>query len=142
MALTALVVAIVSALLSAGALLQSILSFRRSGWDLDVDAWWDTHDKLVHVEITNVGRQACVISEVRYFISDRTKSSDVRFGESAFFDYDAVPEPIAPSAKIEITKNLCGLPGSFSLEAWVWTAGRPYKSEKWLQEPGAPFWEI
>ena len=86
MALTALVVAIVSALLSAGALLQSILSFRRSGWDLDVDAWWDTHDKLVHVEITNVGRQACVISEVRYFISDRAKSSDVRFGESAFFD--------------------------------------------------------
>jgi hypothetical protein len=130
----ALIVAIVSALLSAGALLQSVLSFRRSGWNLTVDAWWDDLYNQVHVEITNVGRQACVISEIRYFISDRTNSPDMMFGETVFFDNDAAPEPIAPSAKIEITKSFKGLPAAFTLEAWAWTGGRPYKSQKWIED--------
>ena len=120
------------------AVIQSSLSFRRSGWNLNVDAWWDYHDKQAHVAITNVGRQACVISEIRYFITDRTNSQDVTFGETVFFDYDAVPEPIAPSATIEITKNFKNLPAVYTLDVEAWTAGRPYKSERWIQSMQPP----
>ena len=135
MALAALVVAIVSALLAAGALLQSVLSFRRSGWRLDVTAWWDTRLNVAHVEITNVGRQSCVISEIRYFISDRANPSSLPFSQVVFFDHDAVTEPIAPSAKIELDRSFEELPEAFNLEVWAWTAGRPYKSEKWVADP-------
>lgn len=125
-----------------GALLQSILSFRRSGWQLGVSAWWDVYDNLVHVEIINIGRQSCVISEIRYFVSSRIPSPKLAFGQTVFFDHDVVTQPIAPSAKIEITRGIKDLPETFSLEVWVWTAGRPYKSQKWIVDPRTIEWEM
>ncbi|HUC23865.1 MAG TPA: hypothetical protein VMA73_14245 [Streptosporangiaceae bacterium] len=139
MAIAALVVAIVSALLAAGALLHNIRSFRRSGWDLKVVAWCGRNNDQVHVEITNVGRQACEVSEIRYFISrHESVPAQERVGFSAaippvmvFSDHEAVAEPIAPSAKVEVIKDFgITLPAVFSLEVWVWTGGRPYRSER------------
>lgn len=139
MALTALIVAIVSALISAGALLHSIWSFRRTGWDLKVSAWWDGIDKQVHVRIINVGRQACVISEIEYHITSLAPEPKPGLGlglglgdpEQVFRDHEAVSKPIAPSASIEVTKALNPLPDEFAFEVGVRTGDRAYMSEKY-----------
>lgn len=126
MALSALVVAIVSALISAGALLLGYVSFRRSGWDLDVIAWIDIRSSIeIHVGITNTGRQGCVISRITYFL---TNLSD---GEVQAFDHEDGPHPLAPSATIHVTRKLGSLPEVSTIEAWAFTGGRPYKSKKW-----------
>jgi hypothetical protein len=136
-AVAALVVAIASALFTGAAWLQSTQAFRRSGWVLDVDSWWDIEEDRAHVEITNTGRQACVISEIRYFISSTKVPSGVPFPEM-FFSDEGPADPVDPSAKIEITRSFGELPEgfvlppTFSFEVWVWTAGRPYKSKKEL----------
>jgi hypothetical protein len=64
----ALVVAIIGAATGLGSLLWQFTTWKRSGWDLDVIAYWDTRRQKIIVEITNTGRQECVISEVRYFL--------------------------------------------------------------------------
>ncbi len=134
MALTALVVAIVSALISAGALLHNIWSFRRTGWDLKVNAWWDGINKQVYVRIINIGRQACVISEISYHITDLAPEPkhgrDFGDPEQVFRDHEAVSEPIVPSASIEVTKALNPLPDEFAFEVGVRTGDRAYMSEK------------
>ena len=130
MALAALVVAIVSALISAGTLLHNIWSFRRTGWDLKVIARWDHNDKQVHVKIINVGRQACVVSQIRYHITDLEPKP--LSGWSIFpvqvFD-NPVSEPIPPSATVEVVKALDNLPDKFTLEVGVWTGNSAYMSE-------------
>jgi hypothetical protein len=131
MALAALVVAIVSSLIGAGALLHNIRSFRRTGWDLKVIAWWDQHDKQVHVRIINVGRQACVVSQIKYHITDlapKPESPWALFYEQVF--RDPVSEPIAPSDRVEVMKALDPLPDKFTLEVGVVTGDRTYMSEK------------
>lgn len=128
-------VAIVGAATGIGSLVWNYVSWRREGWNLDVDVWWDSHDQLVYVEITNTGRQECALSEIRYFINDL---GDARGSglESVIFDSDDLPGPIAPSVNIELTKDFT-LPAAFSLEVWAWTGGRPYKSKRWTERPRA-----
>lgn len=55
MAAASLVVAIVAVLIAFGALVQSLRAFRKSGWVLDVEAWWDKEEDRAYVEITNTG---------------------------------------------------------------------------------------
>jgi len=130
-------VAIASALFTGAAWLQSAQAFRRSGWVLDVDSWWDIEEDHARVEITNTGRQACVISEIRYFISATEVAGGLPFPEMFFSDVGPA-DPVDPSAKIDIIRSFHELPGGFVLpvtfnfEVWVWTAGRPYKSKKEL----------
>lgn len=133
MAAATLAVAIVGAATGIGSLAWSCVSWRRTGWNLDVDLWWDFHGQLVHVEIVNTGRQECVLSEIRYFVEDLTESRGP-WSEWVIFDSEDLPGPIAPSAKVEITKDFT-LPSAFSLEVWVWTGGRPYKSKRWTGQP-------
>jgi hypothetical protein len=126
MALAALVVSIVSVL---GTLLYYIVSFRRAGWDLDVIAWIDIRPPmpLIHAAVTNTGRQGCVVSKIRFFFTDLSDGQS----KTRVFDHQAAPQPIAPSATFEVTRELGMLPDLSTIEAWAWTAGRPYKSHKW-----------
>jgi hypothetical protein len=130
MAIAALVVAIIGTATGLGSLFWQFTTWKRSGWDLDVIAYWDHRRQETVVEITNTGRQECVISEVRYFVDDTSeKPSD--FAERTFFVNDPLPAPLAASAKSSFTRPMPGVPESFTLEVWVWTGGKPYKSQKY-----------
>ena len=62
MVVAALVVAIVGAATGLGSLFWQFTTWKRSGWDLNVVAYWDSRRQEITVEITNAGRQECVIS--------------------------------------------------------------------------------
>jgi hypothetical protein len=130
MAVAALVVAIIGAATGLGSLFWQFTTWKRSGWDLDVVAYWDHRGQEIVVEITNAGRQECVISEVRYFVDD-TSETPADFAERTFFDHDPLPAPLAASAKSFLTRPIPDIPKSFTLEVWVWTGGQPYKSHKY-----------
>lgn len=91
---------VISALISAGALLLGFVSFRRAGWDLDVIAWTDIDPIAIHVAVTDTGRQGCVISKIRCFF---TNISDGEFDRQVF-DHEAGPQPLTPSATIHVVR--------------------------------------
>ena len=134
MAAASLVVAIVAVVIAFGALVQSARAFRRSGWVLDVDTYWDKAEDCAYVEITNTGRQACVISEIRSAIGTKPPFG-VTFPQILLTD-EGPEDSIAPSATIAIAKRFddlgdgLPLPAVFSLEVWAWTAGHPFKSKR------------
>lgn len=130
MTAAALVVAIVGAATGLGSLVWQFATWRRSGWDLDVAAYWDSRTQQIIVEITNIGRQDCVVSEVRYFL-ENTGEGPVGFPQRVFFDYDPMQTPLAASAKKVLMRSIPDIPNSFILEVWVWTGGKPYRSEKY-----------
>jgi hypothetical protein len=128
MAVAALVVAIIAAVTGLGSLFWQFTTWKRSGWNLDVVAYWDIHGQEVVVEVTNTGRQECVISEVRYFVDD---TSGTALFAGRVFGEDGPPAPLAASAESVLTRAIPDVPKSFTLEVWVWTGGKPYKSQKY-----------
>jgi hypothetical protein len=130
MVVAALVVAIVGAATGLGSLFWQFTTWKRSGWDLNVVAYWDSRRQEITVEITNTGRQECVISEIRYFLEDTSKTP-AEFPSRTFHDYDPLHAPLAASAKTVLTRSIPDIPNSFMLEVWVWTGGRPYKSARY-----------
>jgi hypothetical protein len=130
MAVAALVVAIIGAATGLGSLFWQFTTWKRSGWDLDVVAYWDSRRQEIIVEITNAGRQECVISEVRYFLDD-TSETPGDFPERTFFDDYPLLTSLAASAKSILARPIPNIPKSFTLEVWVWTGGKPYKSQKY-----------
>jgi hypothetical protein len=130
MAVTALVVAIIGAATGLGSLFWQFTTWKRSGWDLEVVAYWDSRRQEIIVEITNAGRQECVISEVRYFL-EGTSDTPADFPDISLSDHGPLPASLAGSAQAVLTRSIPNIPKSFTLEVWVWTGGKPYKSEKY-----------
>lgn len=130
MTVAALAVAITGAASGLGSLLWQFVTWKRSGWDLDVISYWDYRRQEIVTEITNTGRQECVISEARYFVEDTSKTP-ADFPEIFFSDHGPLPAPLGASAHIELARSMPNVPKSFTLEVWVWTGGKPYKSGKY-----------
>lgn len=130
MVVAALIVAIIGAATGLGSLFWQLTTWKRSGWDLNVVAYWDSRKQEITVEITNTGRQECVISEIRYLLEDTSKTP-AEFPSRIVFGDDPLHAPLAASAKTVLTESIADTPISFVLEVWVWTGGRPYKSARY-----------
>jgi len=137
MAVAALVVAIIAAATGIGSLGWQFMTWRRSGWDLDVTAYWDRRRQEIVVELTNTGRLECTISEVRYIWED-TSERPAAFPEGVIFDHDPLPAPLAASARRVLTKPMPDVPRSFILEVWAWTGGKAYRSQRYVVTDSAP----
>jgi hypothetical protein len=115
MAVTALVVAIIGAATGLGSLFWQFTTWKRSGWDLEVVAYWDSRRQEIIVEITNAGRQECVISEVRYFL-EGTSDTPADFPDISLSDHDPLPASLAGSARAVLTQSIpnigLGLPAA------------------------------
>src|SRR6266568_1842203 len=104
MAVTTLVLAIVGTATGVGSLAWQFKTWKLSGWNLDVTAYWDTRRQEVIVEITNTGRQECAISEVRYFLED-TSGTPSAFPQIFVSDYGPLPALLAASAEEIVTRS-------------------------------------
>jgi hypothetical protein len=128
MAVAALTVAIIAAVTGLGSLLWQFATWKRSGWDLDVMAYWDFQRQEVVAHVTNTGRQECTVSEVWNFVYDTSGTAP---SAGKVFPGHGLPAPLTASAESVFTRAIPDVPKSFTLEVWVWTGGKPYKSQKY-----------
>jgi hypothetical protein len=130
LSVAALVVAIISALISAGALIHNIESFRRQGWELWVKPDFDREDQKAYAVITNVGRQMCFITGVTFFVTDISIFRERGLPpESHLVTSSEIENPVAPSQQIKVE---CPheVPVAFRLEVMAAAGGQVFHSEK------------